>query len=144
MFSFGRRHARNPFLGCFKQEHLHRGLYALQRQIPGVIMELTVTDQQYRQVQKIVAGFQQNSQQYGYNYLGLLGGLLHTRLGRKNRYLCSQFVYQVLYLCGICDFGKPPELVRPQELIHIDSRVVYQGNLKCYEPRLAQLATAVS
>lgn len=28
MFSFGRRSANNPFIGCFKRERLDEGLYA--------------------------------------------------------------------------------------------------------------------
>lgn len=34
MFSFGRRYANNPFLGCFRREQLHKGIYARHKELP--------------------------------------------------------------------------------------------------------------
>lgn len=132
MFSFGRRYTHNPFYGCFKREQLNKGVYAQQKNLPGLIMELTVSEHEYRQVKGMVEDFLLNRHLYTYNYMGLLSGMLGISHYSHNRFLCSEFVYYVLHQCGICDLGLPRNLVRPQNLTEIDAKIIYQGNLKHY------------
>lgn len=132
VFSFGRRYSNIPFIGCFRREELNEGLYARHKMLPGLVLELTVTEAEYEQAKKIVVEFLLNNHRYDYNYAGLFGNLLGINGYCRNRFLCSEFVYHVLHQCGVCDLNIPRTLVRPQNLLHIGGRVVYKGDLKRY------------
>ncbi|MGB4266159.1 MAG: hypothetical protein WBK00_03910 [Limnochordia bacterium] len=135
MYSFGRKWARNPFIGKFKHEHLHQGLFGIQKTLPGAVLELEVAEEQYAKAKAIIDEFVSNRGLYKYNYLGLVHCLLKNEVSYENRLLCSEFVYHVLYESGILDLNKARNLVRPQDLY--DSlrkqdfcRIIYEGDLK--------------
>ncbi|MDR1590275.1 MAG: hypothetical protein LBS51_08825 [Oscillospiraceae bacterium] len=133
MFSFGRRRAYNPFIGCFKRENLNDALYNTYPELPGAVIRITVSAAQYECVTDLIESFLLNSHLYGYNYLGLVGNLWGQSRPAAARFFCSEFVYHVLHASGICDFGKPRGLVRPQDLTRVKGRVVFKGNLKEYD-----------
>lgn len=56
--------------------------------------------------------------------------MLNLEACREDRFLCSEFVYYLLKECGIANLNKAPNLVRPQDLLNIEGRVVFKGNLK--------------
>lgn len=132
MFSFGRRYTDNPFIGCFRRERLDSGVFARQKQLPGLVFAVPVTAAEYERATAIVEDFLRNNHRYGYNYMGLMNGLLGVENHTPNRFLCSEFVYHVLHSCGICDFGVSRNLVRPQDLLKADGTVLYKGDLKQY------------
>jgi hypothetical protein len=133
MFSFGRRYAGNPFIGCFRREHIGDAFYRSFAEVPGAVIELSVSPAQYENVTAQIEAFLSDSHMYGYNYLGLVGNLRGISLRADRRFFCSEFVYHVLYESGICDFKKPRGLVCPQDLMNIKGRVVFRGNLKEYD-----------
>lgn len=128
MFSFGRRWASNPFIGCFHRERIDEGIYKKADQLPGVVIELRVTPAQYRAVSKMISDFLLNYHRYEFNYLGLIKQALGRHHTEDNRFFCSEFVYHVLHSCGICDFKRPRSSVHPQELLSL-GRIVYRGDL---------------
>lgn len=130
MYSFARKYSYNPFVGRFKHERLDEGLYRRAERLPGVVLELEVSPEQYRKAQGIIQEFIFNSSRYKYNCRGLLYGLLNKPTRRDDRFLCSQFVYHVLHSCGLADFGLPENLVKPVDFLNLPVRVVYEGDLK--------------
>lgn len=130
MYGFGRKVAYNPIIGGFNKEKLDEGLYKYQKTLPGVIMEVEVSKEQHEKAKSLLANFISNSHLYKYNYKGLVYGLLHKEVRNDNRFLCSEFVYYILKESGITDFNISRSLVRPQNLLNIKSKIVYQGNLK--------------
>jgi len=48
MYSFGRKYTFNPFIGVFKHENLNKGTYKYCKVLPGAVIELEVTKQQYQ------------------------------------------------------------------------------------------------
>jgi hypothetical protein len=133
LYSFCRRYTRNPFWGCFKKEYLNEGLYALCDELPGVVIELPVTREQYDAAEKTVAELWAVRSTLGYNYLGLfrhLFGLYGAEDGR--RFLCAEFVYHVLRRLGAAAFGVPRDRIKPQDLTRIGGEVIYRGDLKKY------------
>jgi len=132
MFSFGRRRPGNPFVGCFKHERLDEGVYKSAATLPGIILGITVTAEQYAKVFDLFVNFLLDSHMYSYNYLGLFANLLHRDHRNDHRYFCSEFVYHILFESGICDLKKPRGLVRPQDLLDISGEIVYAGDLKHY------------
>jgi hypothetical protein len=142
MFSFGRRRAGNPFIGCFKRERIGDEFYRSCAEVPGIVIELSVSLTQYENASAKIGAFLLDSHLYGYNYLGLVGNLwgINCPCPADLRFFCSEFVYHVLYESGVCDLNKPRSLVCPQDLMDIKGRVVYTGNLKEYECKTAREA----
>lgn len=130
MYSFGRKHTYNPFVGRFKQESINKGVYKFHKNLPGLIMEVEVSKQQYENAEGLLNHFVTNSHLYKYNYKGLLHGLFNKEAFYDNRFLCSEFVYYILKESGIVDFGISRNLIRPQSLLNINSKIIYRGNLK--------------
>jgi len=134
MFSFGRRRASNPFVGCFKRERLDDDLYRGMDRLPGVVIEVAVTPEQRDAVAESVAQFLLDGHLYAYNAPGLVTGLLGRGSEDSRRFFCSEFVYHVLRDAGVCDLGVPRWKVRPQTLLDVPGTVVYRGDLKRYRP----------
>lgn len=130
MYSFGRKYSYYPFIGRFKHERLDEGLYARSARLPGIVLELDVTPEQYARAKSIVQQFIANSSRYKYNCRGLVYGLLHKPTTRNDRFLCSQFVYYVLHESGVADFQVPANLVKPVDFLKLPARIIYKGDLK--------------
>lgn len=130
MYSFGRKYKYNPFVGRFVRENLNEGLFGLQKNLKGLVFELEVTQEQYIKIQDLLNDFIVHRNYYKYNYFGLIYSLLNLEACREDRFLCSEFVYYLLKECGIANLNKAPNLVRPQDLLNIEGRVVFKGNLK--------------
>jgi hypothetical protein len=130
MYSFSRKHTYNPFIGRFKREDVNEGLYKFCDSLPGLIIEIEVSREQHEKAKELLEHFISNSSLYKYNYKGLLYSLLNRPYSSPNRFLCSEFVYHILKESGIVDFNILGNLVRPQSLLNIDGRIVYEGNLR--------------
>jgi hypothetical protein len=130
MYSFGRRKAYNPFIGEFKKEEIDKGLYRFHDVVPCAILEIEVSKQQYGNAERLIDHFICNRDLYKYNYRGLLHSLINKEQCNDNRFLCSEFVYYILNESDIADFKIPRNLVRPQNLLALESKRIYKGNLK--------------
>lgn len=133
MYSFGRRKTYNPFIGRLKKEDMNEGLYKTCNILPGAVIEVEVSQQQYEKAKELVEHFIRNSNSYKYNYLGLIYCLMNKTAYRDDKFLCSEFVYYILKESGIADLKMPRNLVRPQSLLNI-GKVIYNGNLKEFKP----------
>jgi len=131
MYSFARKYTHNPFIGIFKRENINKGLYKVHKVLPGLIMEVEVSKEQYEKVQELIESFIANSQRYKYNYKGLLYSVFNKEAANNDyRFMCSEFVYYLLKESQITDFHIPRNLVRPQSLLNIRNRIIFKGNLK--------------
>ena len=57
---------------------------------------------------------------------GLIYNLLNKPVTTENRFLCSEFVYYILNESGIIDFNISRNLVKPQDFLKVDGKIVYQ------------------
>lgn len=130
MYSFGRKYDFFPLIGRFKKEAAHEGVYKFLISVPCVILEVEVSRQQYDKAQQLIRRFEDNSHRFRYNYIGLFYGIFNKPVYARNRFLCSEFVYYILKESGAADLQMPGNLVRPQSLLDIDCKIIYQGNLK--------------
>jgi len=144
MYSFGRKYAYNPFIGIFIREHVNKGIYKLQNEVPSIVLEVEVSKKQYEKAQDLIGQFVSNSHIYKYNYRGLLHSLFKVEAYNENRFLCSEFVYHILKESGIADFNISRNLVRPQNLLALESNIVFIGNLKHFKYRKNYYATRES
>jgi len=130
MYSFGRKYTFNPFIGVFKHENLNKGTYKYCKVLPGAVIELEVTKQQYQRAKALLQCFISNAGRYKYNYMGLVNGLLTREACHDSRFVCSEFVYYILNESGIADFKISRNLVRPQSLLKLNGRIIFKGDLK--------------
>jgi hypothetical protein len=133
MYGFGRKYTYNPFWGVFRKEELNKGVYKYHKNLPGAIIEVEVTKDQYEDAKNLLNEFINNSDNYKYNYMGLIDGILNKEVYYENRFLCSEFVYHILKESGIVDLKISRNLVRPQNFLNIDGDIIYRGNLKNIE-----------
>ena len=130
VYSFGRKTARNPFIGGFVKEDVDKGLF---KEANCVVYALTVNEVQLQKMNRYIKEIEAQKGEYRYNLLGLLGFLLNKPIQRKKAFFCSQFVATVLKECNIIDFGKSPSLVAPNDLQKVSKcQLVYEGELKAY------------
>ncbi|MBN7772276.1 hypothetical protein [Clostridium aminobutyricum] len=130
MYSFGRRNTYNPFIGRFRKEDINEGVYKFCNTLHGAIIEVEVSKQQYEKAKVILDHFISNSHLYKYNYNGLVHSMLNKPVCNDYSFLCSEFVYHILKESGIADLKISRNLVRPQNLLNIEGRMIYKGNLK--------------
>ena len=130
MYSFGRKYVFNPFIGVFKHENLNKGTYKYCKVLPGAVIELEVTKQQYKRAKTLLEYFISNASRYKYNYMGLINSLINRESCHDSRFVCSEFVYYILNESGIADFKISRNLVRPQNLLKLEGRIIYIGDLK--------------
>lgn len=130
MYSFGRKVHYNPIVGGFMHEEIDKGLYKLHTVLPGVIMEIEVTEEQYVKAKSLLDHFIANRNRYKYNYTGLLHSIIQKETCHETRFLCSEFVYYILKESGITELNKPRNLIKPQDLLLLKSKVIFFGNLK--------------
>ncbi|MBO0610508.1 hypothetical protein [Myceligenerans salitolerans] len=135
MFGFGRRSPANPLSGCFRRERLDDPLYERLGSLPGLVLEVPVTPVQHDAIRAQVEAFLLDGHRYRYNFAGLLDHVTGRTREDAYRFFCSEFVYHVLYQAGVCDLRVPRGQVRPQTLLSLPGRVVFDGDLLRYRTR---------
>ena len=130
MYSFGRKFRYFPFWGIFKREYLNEGLF-LNKNANMAICEINVTKEQYENIKKRIKEIKDTNQ--GYNIAGLLLAYFRIKLHR-NKYYCSEFVYEVLSSDGIEILDKKQILFQPEEIIsNINYDLIYEGEIKNFD-----------
>ncbi|URT68800.1 hypothetical protein [Cytobacillus firmus] len=130
VYSFGRKTAKNPFIGGFVKENFRGEFFSNSR---CTVISCSVTDAQQNKLKAFINKIESEKDDYGYNLLGLFAIIFNKQLSRNNAFFCSQFVATVLQRSEIVHFTKPPSLVIPHEFLEMeDFHIVFQGNLKEY------------
>ncbi len=130
VYSFGRKTARNPFIGGFVREDLRSILFM---QADCAVYALTVTPDEYKKMHRYIQGVAAQKERYRYNFIGLFGVMVQRPIQRKHAFFCSQFVASVLREGKVMDSGKDPSLVEPGELPHsANFQMMFEGRVKDY------------
>jgi hypothetical protein len=131
VYSFGRKTARNPFIGGFVKEDVREGLF---KQADCAIYSITVTESQIQKMNRYLKEIEAQKKFYRYNFLGLFGVMFNKPVKRNNAFFCSQFVAFLLKESNIIDFHKPISLIAPHDLQCVSKvQIVYEGKLKDYQ-----------
>lgn len=126
-YSFGRKSARNPFIGGFVKENTQGSLF---NQADCAIYSCTVTKIQMERMKRFVHQFEANKHLYKYNFLGLFALLFNKQIKRDHAFFCSQFVATLLDSCDVIHFDKPLTFVTPYDLQTAPQvKLIYQGKL---------------
>ena len=94
---------------------------------------LTMTDEQYAEIELLIEDFKANIKEYHYNFLGLVFSYLKVPRHLNNRFTCTQFVAWVLTTCNVKIIDKPTSLIYPNDYYKMPkSRIIYSGKLHKY------------
>ncbi|MEH7225712.1 hypothetical protein V7112_18025 [Bacillus sp. JJ1566] len=130
VYSFGRKTARNPFIGGFVKEDVRKGLF---KQADCAIYSFTVTEVDIQKMKRYITEIEAQKEYYRYNFLGLFGVMFNKPLKRKKAFFCSQFVASVLNEGDSVNFEKPPSLIAPNDLQKVFRfQPMYEGKLNAY------------
>jgi hypothetical protein len=127
VFSFGRKHPMNPFIGGFVKEDIRSGIF---RNATCLLYRCTVSEVDYDRMRKYVQTFEENPDLYKYNLLGLFGILLNKEISRKHAFFCSEFVASVFLENGVNIVEKPSVFTRPSDFSTSGAlQLVYFGKM---------------
>ncbi len=131
MYSFGRKHRYNVLINGFIEENFNRGLFAVFPNASCCILEISVTEEQFKTMLESVDFFLRRKEVYRYNMVGLLGYMLGIRFAPRDRFFCSQFVSYILRKATL--WNGVPELTKPMDFLRIPHRVVvFEGDIREY------------
>ena len=131
VYSFGRKTAKNPYIGGFVREDIHSGLFG---EANCSIYFLTITNDEFKKMYQYILQIAVEKEHYRYNFIGLFGVPFKKPIKRKNAFFCSQFVASVLKESHVIDFEKDLSLIEPSDLPHsANFQLVFEGRLKDYQ-----------
>lgn len=134
VYSFGRKTARNPFIGGFVKEDVREGLF---KKADCAIYSIIVTDSQIQKLNYYLQEIEAQKKHYRYNFLGLFGVMFNKPVKRNNAFFCSQFVAYLLKESTVIHFQKPISLIAPHDLQCVSTfQIVYEGKLKDYQTEI--------
>ncbi|PKM63440.1 MAG: hypothetical protein CVU97_00440 [Firmicutes bacterium HGW-Firmicutes-21] len=101
MYSFARYCINDPLVAGFVEESALRYYYNNPDDVPVKICKIPLTAEQHHLVEEYIASIRADSDQYIYNFFALAIAPLHKKILIEKSYTCLEFVYSVLYNCGI-------------------------------------------
>jgi hypothetical protein len=132
VYSFGRKSAKNPFIGGFVREDIDSVIF---RQADCAIYSLNITEAEFQKMYQYIQEIASEKEKYRYNFIGLFGVLFQKPIKRKNAFFCSQFVASVLKESKIIDCeDEDLSLVKPSDLTHLANfELLFEGALNDYD-----------
>lgn len=133
MYSFGRKNPYNPFWAGFVTESPRFGTFKRFSQTRIVVLDITVSEEQYQAIQRRIQIMLTLRQHYGYNYLGLWLGGLRICYRQKRRFYCSEFVKDLLEKQNVKGARQLNPIVQPIHFLNLpNAKQVYSGKLADY------------
>lgn len=133
MYSFGRLNPYNPITGGFVHEYIDKGTFKRFYKTKAKICALQVTEEQYKNMQKIIKKIEKEKDSYTFNVLGLFAAGFHKKREKQNCFYCAEFVKHVIEEAGV-DLNLP-EIIKPEDFKYVQYfEIIYEGLLRKYKP----------
>lgn len=134
MYAMGRIYARTPVIAGLVQENISKGLYALKPNTVCRVYSLAVSDQQYKDLKYNIDKVWNDRKLYKYDVKGLVRLKMNRpKPIRENKYVCSNFVADLLELSNIKIFEKPSYMIQPKDFLNNEKlEIIYEGLLSNY------------
>jgi len=130
VYSFGRKHPKNPFSGGFVREDIRSDFL---RNAKCAIYSFEVTKTECEAILKSIQKVEKNQDDYKYNFLGLIGVLFKIRIHRKRAFFCSEFIATMLSNTQTIQLSKPTYFVTPFDIrSQLGLKLIYEGKLGDY------------
>lgn len=132
MYSFGRLKPYNPFIAGFIHEYINKGTFKRFYNTKARIYSLTITDEEYDNLQYNIRKIDLAREDYKFNILGLFAAGINKKIGKERSFYCAEFVKYVLEQSKIS--VELPEIVTPEDFNKISqAEFVYEGLLRKYK-----------
>ena len=132
MYSFGRLNPYNPFKGGFVREGINIGTFKRFKNTKSAVYSLSLTEEQYEEIKKIIQKMNKKHKLYKFNKIGLFAVAIHYKYERENYFYCAEFVKYLLEQAGIN--MNIPEIVKPMDFKELDNlNLEYKGILRDYK-----------
>lgn len=136
LYSFGRKNPYNPFKAGFVKESPTTGTFSRFRKTDALIIELPVTEEQYKRVKSELEYMYEHKENYHYNYRGLFLAYFGKVRYKRNTFYCSEFAQSILRKNGLGLKKGESELVCPNDFVNIaGGRIIYIGKMIDYSPQ---------
>lgn len=133
MYSFGRLNPKTPIFAGFVEENINEGLYAIRKNTMCRVYSLEVTDAQYEDLEKNISEVSLNRKEYDYDIKGLVRLSINRPRQKDYKYVCSNFVADMLVKSNINIVEKPSHEVRPNDFFDLHHFTLeYEGLLSKY------------
>lgn len=131
MYSFGRIHPYNAFIGGFVQESPNYGTFKRFSKTKSKILCIDITEKQYNKIKKLIKHFNRKRKNYKFNFIGLCSIAFHIKITQKNGFYCAEFIKYIFDKSKIKT--NLPELVTPEDFLNLPNITnIYNGYLKNY------------
>lgn len=133
IYSFGRKSLNNFLNGGFVIEPKTGEFFKKFNQTTCRIYELEVDTNQYMGIKAKLDYMEQNEKAYKYDFWGTFLRLFNIPISFKNRYVCSQFVAELLEEFNIHKFEKNTCFIKPRDFEKIEGiKEIYSGKYLSY------------
>lgn len=133
MYSFGRLKVSNAFIGGFVRESIHEGMFKHFKNTDAAVFMINVPADTYDGIRKRLEQMYLDRDKYSYNTIGLITAFFGCHLKRKNKYYCSDFVYEVLSDFDIVSSSSFDKIVKPIDFYsYFQENLIYEGKFREY------------
>ncbi len=133
IYSFGRRKYNSILNSGFVELRREDLFFKKFNQTECRIYELTITNRQYKKLKKVINYLLKNSDEYKYDYFGLVLRYFKMPVRFSHKYVCSFFIAELLEDANICKFNKNSCFVEPKDFEKIKNvNIIYQGKYLSY------------
>lgn len=134
VYSFGRKHPKNPFSGGFVREDIRSEFL---KNAKCAIYSFQISKKEYAAILRNIKEIEKEQDDYRYNFLGLIGVLLQIRIKRNRAFFCSEFVATMLSNAESIQLSKPSYFITPSDIrAQLGLKLIYQGKLGDYRREL--------
>lgn len=103
---------------------------------PCILYAQDVSEETYQAVKKNLETFRSKRSSLGYTRMGLILTLINIPWKRRNQYICSYFVAQILQRCAAVRLKKDSSLYLPGDFPRLPQlRMIFQGDLRRFSDR---------
>lgn len=133
IYSFGRKKFNSVLQAGFSIESKHGKFFQKFNKTICKIYEIEITDNQYEDLERIIADIIINRNHYKYDFIGIVLRFFGIPVTFKNRYVCSYFVASLLEKAKIYHFKKRVSMVKPQDFEGLlGFQKIYAGRYALY------------
>lgn len=134
LYSFGRKKPNTIIDGGFSIENKDGDFFKKFSNAECKIYELDVQDEQYENLENIIANMEKNKNEYKYDFLGTAFRYFNIPVTFKNKYVCSYFVASMLEKSNIYKFNKKTYFIKPRDFENLDGfNEIYNGKYCLYK-----------
>ena len=137
MYTFGRRTVQNPLNSGFIIESTNSPFYEKFKDTSCKVYELKISKKKYKMLKKIINKYEKTPEKYNYDIIWLCLRMFRITIKRKNHYVCTSFIAELITQTKIYDFDKPCEKVKPIDFEYIpNKKLYYSGKLINYSVQI--------